>query len=53
MNVNLAFYKKRHIFNYICLVLHILDYSDFFYNDNLVLFLDYYKAFDSLEHAFL
>ncbi len=29
------------------------DYSDFFCNDNLILFLDYYKTFDSLEHYYL
>ncbi len=44
--------KKGTIFYNIRLVLDILDYSDFFSNDNLILFLDYYKAFDSLEHEF-
>ncbi len=39
-----GFLQKRHIFNNIRLVLDILDYSDFFSNDNLILFLDYYKA---------
>ncbi len=48
-----GFLQKRHICNNIRLVLDILDYSDFFSNDNLILFLDYYKAFDSLEHEFL
>lgn len=48
-----GFLQKRHIFNNIRLVLDILDYSHYFSNDNFILFLDYYKAFDSLEQEFL
>lgn len=45
--------EKRHITNNIRLVLDILDYEDLIPNDSYLLFLDFYKAFDSLEHNFI
>ena len=35
------------------LVLDMLDYGDFIDKDCLILFLDFYKAFHTVEHAFL
>lgn len=48
-----GFMEKRHISNNIRLVLDILDYEDLILNDSYMLFLDFYKAFDSLEHNFI
>lgn len=31
----------------------MLDYKQFIGSDSLILFLDFYKAFDSLEHSFI
>ncbi len=39
----------RLISNNIRLVLDILDYSDLIPDDSFMLFLDFYKAFDSIE----
>ncbi len=38
---------KRHISSNIRLVLDILDYNHFVNSDALILFLDFYKAFDT------
>lgn len=48
-----GFMPKRHIANNIRLVLDLLDYSELVVDDSLILFLDFYKAFDSLEHEFI
>jgi len=48
-----GFMEKRHITNNIRLVLDILDYVDLIPNESYLLFLDFYKAFDSLEHNFI
>jgi len=48
-----AFVKGRNIHNHIRLVLDMLNYGDFIDKDCLILFLDFYKAFDTVEHAFL
>ncbi len=48
-----GFMKKRHITNNIRLILDLLDYKDLVTNDSFLLFLDFYKAFDSLEHTFI
>uniref|UniRef100_A0A3P9JF49 Reverse transcriptase domain-containing protein n=1 Tax=Oryzias latipes TaxID=8090 RepID=A0A3P9JF49_ORYLA len=48
-----AFIKGRNIHNHIRLVVDLLDYCDFVDPDSLILFLDFYKAFDTLEHSFL
>ncbi len=48
-----GFVKGRHISNNIRLVLDLLDYSEFVHSDTIILFLDFYKAFDTIEHEFL
>ncbi len=48
-----GFLSNRHISNNIHLVLDILDYSNLIIDDSLLLFLDFYKAFDTLEHNFI
>lgn len=44
---------KRHFSSNIRLVLDLIDYSDFINSNALMLFLDFYKAFDSIEHSFI
>ncbi len=44
---------KRHICSNIRLVLDVLDYNHFVNSDALILFLDIYKAFDTIDHHFL
>ena len=48
-----AFMKGPHISNNIPLVLDILDYGELFDKESLILFLDFYKAFDTVEHWFI
>lgn len=48
-----GFMRNRHISNNIRLVLDLIDYSDFCYDESFILFLDFYKAFDTLEHNFI
>ncbi len=48
-----GFMTDRLISNNIRLVLDILDYSDLIPDDSLLLFLDFYKAFDSIEFPFI
>lgn len=48
-----GFMENRHISNNIRLVLDILDYPEYIQNDSFILFLDFYKAFDSIEHEFI
>lgn len=48
-----GFMRGRHISNNIRLVLDLLDYSELVNDDALILFLDFYKAFDTVEHAFM
>ncbi len=48
-----GFMPKRHIANNIRLVLDLLDYSELIKDDSFILFLDFYKAFDSLNHEFI
>lgn len=48
-----GFMKNRHITNNIRLVLDILDYPDLIDDDGFILFLDFYKAFDTVEHKFI
>lgn len=48
-----GFITQRHISNNIRLILDLLDYSDLISTDSFILFLDYYKAFDCLEHDFI
>lgn len=48
-----GFIKGRHISNNIRLVLDMMDYSDLNEEGAIILFLDFYKAFDSIEHEFI
>lgn len=48
-----AFIKGRHIHNHIRLIFDMLDYRQYIKTESLVLFLDFYKAFDTVEHPFL
>jgi len=45
--------KNRHITNNVRLVLDILDYSELIKDNGFILFLNFYKAFDSVEHQFI
>lgn len=48
-----GFMAKRHISSNIRLVLDLIDYSDHINSKALMVFLDFYKAFDSIEHSFI
>ncbi len=45
--------KGRHIANNIRLVVDILDYKELINDKAVILFLDFYKAFDTVEHEFM
>ena len=48
-----GFMANRHISNNIRLVLDLLDYSEYVESQALIVFLDFYKAFDTVEHLFI
>lgn len=48
-----GFMRKRHISNNIRLVLDLIDYSFLCSDDSFIFFLDFYKAFDAVEHNFI
>lgn len=48
-----GFMKGRSIHDNIRLVLDILDYRHLIDDDGFILFLDFFKAFDSIEHPFI
>ncbi|KAF7654162.1 hypothetical protein LDENG_00073330 [Lucifuga dentata] len=48
-----GFMAKRHISINIRLVLDLIDYPELINENSFILFLDFYKAFDSLEHEFI
>lgn len=48
-----GFMKNRSIHNNIRLFLDLLDYSHLIEDDGFILFHDFYKAFDSIEHPFI
>ncbi len=48
-----GFLGGRSIHNNIRLVLDLIDYSDIFVERGFIVFLDFYKAFDSVEHPFI
>lgn len=48
-----GFMKGRSIHNNIRLVLDILDYHEWIEDDGYILFLDFKKAFDTIEHKFI
>lgn len=48
-----GFMKNRSIHNNIRLVLDLLDYRQLIVDDGFIFFLDFYKAFESIEHPFI
>lgn len=52
-NTQSIFLKCRPISNNISLIIDILDYSEIVNNESLILFVDFYKAFDTVEHVFI
>uniref|UniRef100_A0A669EBX3 Reverse transcriptase domain-containing protein n=1 Tax=Oreochromis niloticus TaxID=8128 RepID=A0A669EBX3_ORENI len=48
-----GFIKGRSIHNNIRLILDLIDYNYLIENQGFVLFLDFYKAFDMIEHEFM
>lgn len=48
-----GFMKGRSIHNNIRLVLDLLDYRHLIEDDGFIFFIDFYKAFDSIEHLFI
>lgn len=48
-----GFLKGRSIHNNIRLVMDIIEYRELINDDGFIFFLDFYKAFDSVEHKFL
>lgn len=48
-----GFMTERHITNNIRLVMDILDYSELIDDNGFILILDFYKAFDTVEHQFI
>lgn len=48
-----GFMSNRHIFNNIRLVLDLIDYSYLIKEDSFIFFLDFFKAFDTVEHSFI
>lgn len=48
-----GFIKGRHICNNIRLVLDLIDYNEIINEDSFILFVDFYKAFDTIEHDFI
>ncbi len=45
--------RNRHISNNIRLVLDLIDYPHLYSDKSFILFLDFYKAFDTIEHHFI
>lgn len=48
-----GFIKDRHISNNIRLIMDLIDYRDILTGDPFILFLDFYKAFDTISHTFI
>lgn len=48
-----GFMSKQHINNNIRLILDLLDYFEHVESQAVIVFLDFYKAFDTLEHPFI
>lgn len=48
-----GFMSNRHISSNIRLILDLIDYPEFLNSHAFILFLDFYKAFDTVEHNFL
>ena len=43
----------QHIGNNIKLILDMIDYNDFILDDSFLMFVDFYNAFDTVEHVFM
>ena len=48
-----GFMSGRGISNNVRLILDLIDYHEFIDDNSLILFIDYYKAFDTIKHSFL
>lgn len=48
-----GFIQKRHIGNNIRWILDMIDYKDLILDASFILFIDFYKALDTVEHDFL
>lgn len=48
-----GFMQGRHISNNIRLILDLIDYKDYINDNSYILFIDIYKAFDTVQHDFL
>lgn len=48
-----GFMAGRHISSNVRLILDLIDYSEFIETNSLIMFLDFYKAFDTVEHHFI
>lgn len=48
-----GFMRGRYIGNNIRLVLDLIDYNFLIHEESYILLVDYYKAFDSVDHSFL
>uniref|UniRef100_A0A3P9AV59 Reverse transcriptase domain-containing protein n=1 Tax=Maylandia zebra TaxID=106582 RepID=A0A3P9AV59_9CICH len=53
MSANQRLLKGRQIHNNIRLILDMIDYRSFINSESLILFIDFFKAFDSIDHNFL
>lgn len=48
-----GFVPGRNITNNIWLILDMIDYNDYILDDSFILFIDFYKAFDTISHLFM
>ncbi len=48
-----GFMAGRSIINNVRLILDLIDYNEYINEDSLVLSVDFYKAFDTLNHQFI
>lgn len=48
-----GFLKGRHTSNNVRLILDLIGYSDLLDDNSYILFVDFYKAFDTIAHSFL
>lgn len=52
-NTQSGFMRGRSIHNNLRLVQDLMDYRDIINEDGIMFFLDFYKAFDTVEHPFI
>uniref|UniRef100_A0A3P9LHW9 Reverse transcriptase domain-containing protein n=1 Tax=Oryzias latipes TaxID=8090 RepID=A0A3P9LHW9_ORYLA len=48
-----GFMPGRNIANNIRLILDMIDYNEYIKDDSFILFVDFYKAFDTISHSFM